>query len=91
MSNITDGSLNDILCPWDTQHKNKKEFTREGDMEDLKTEDYGDIPDINNDKEIIKSIKEEEINSTLDSSFGQECDNYETDASITMVKCAVQQ
>ena len=44
LSNITDGSLEDILCPWDS-HENENEF-----LEVFKTEDDEDIPDINDEE-----------------------------------------
>ena len=40
--------LKDVLCPWDS-HENKKKFTGEDLMEEFKTEDVEDIPDINED------------------------------------------
>ena len=48
LSIITDGSLKDVMCPWNNTPENEKEFTDNEDygMEYFKTENVEDIPDL---------------------------------------------
>ena len=48
---ITDGSLNDVMCPWNNTPENEKlsKCNQDHGIEDFKTEDVEDISDINED------------------------------------------
>ena len=60
LSIITDGSLKDVLCPWDS-HENKEEFTGNADhgMEHIKTEDLEGINEDSNQNDhfVVQMVK----------------------------------
>ena len=100
LSIITDGSLKDVLCPWNDSPENENEFIgiEDHDIEDFKTDDVTIkdaeyIPEDGN-KKIIAIIKDEEIDTPQESIIEKEFDNYfiplvnyETSDSSTTVMC----
>ena len=97
---ITDGSLNDVMCPWNNTPENEKlsKCNQDHGIEDFKTEDVEDISDINedsnqNDHAVIQDygmeyFKTENVEDIPDLYEDSHEDSHQNDrVVIQMVKC----